>query len=121
MTGVLAPSVLDPDYVTLKVLNTVLGGGMSSRLFMRLREECGLAYEVSSFFPTHVQPSQWVIYLGTPPEKLHIARKELERILQEIQRQKPSDAEVRQAIAMIKGSYLMSIRRGRGQRRTPAG
>jgi zinc protease len=115
MTGTLAPHVLDPDYPVLKVLNTILGGGMSSRLFLHLREELGLAYEVSSFFSTRMAPSQWVIYLGTPPEKLRIARKELEVVLREVQEKGPTEAEVRQAKAMIQGGYLMEHQTRRRQ------
>jgi zinc protease len=115
MTGVSAPPVLDPDYIPLKVLNTIMGGGMSSRLFMRLREELGLAYEVSSFYPTHVLPSQWILYLGTPPEKLGIAKREMERLLDQLQRKPPSSAEVQQAISMIKGAYLMEHQTRRRQ------
>jgi zinc protease len=107
MTGVIAPTVVDPDYPVLKVLNTLLGGGMGSRLFLRLREELGLAYEVSSFFPTHIGPSQWIVYLGLPPEKVAHAKMELDKILKQLQRKAPSREEVRQAIAMIEGSYLM--------------
>ena len=115
MIGVPAPTVYDSDYVTLKVLNTLLGGGMSSRLFLRLREELGLAYEVSSFFPTHLQASQWIIYLGTPPEKLPVARKALERVLATLQREGPSLAEVRQAAMMINGAYVMEHQTRRRQ------
>jgi zinc protease len=115
MTGVAAPTVRDADFTALKVLNVLFGGGMSSRLFLRLREQLGLAYEVSSFFPTHLLSSQWVIYLGLPPQKLPIARKELEKMLVELQRQAPRPEEVRQAIAMIQGSYLMDRQTRRRQ------
>ena len=107
MLGIPAPAVNDPDYVALKVLNTLLGGGMSSRLFLRLREELGLAYEVSSFFPSHLMNSQWVIYLGTPPKKLAVAQKELERLLSALERKGASPQEVRQAAMMIRGGHVM--------------
>jgi zinc protease len=115
MTGVQAPTALDADHTVLKVLNTVLGGGMSSRLFLRLREELGLAYEVSSFSPTHLLTSQWVIYLGVPPEKLPLARKELEKLLSTLQREGPRPEEIHQAVSMIKGGYLMEHQTRRRQ------
>lgn len=115
MTGVLAPPALDASYLALKVLNTVLGGGMSSRLFIKLREETGLAYEVSSFFPTHLLPSQWVIYLGLPSDKLDVAREKLEDILRTLQDRGPSSEEVQQAIRMIQGAYLMELQGRRRQ------
>src|SRR5207245_2093846 len=115
MTGVSAPGVMEPEYLTLKVLNTLLGGGMSSRLFLRLREELGLAYEVASFFPTHWLRSEWVIYLGLPPGKLTLARKELRKILAALIDRAPRPDEVQQAITMIKGSYLIEHQTRRRQ------
>jgi predicted Zn-dependent peptidase len=52
MLGYLAPSVQESDYTALKLLSTYLGNGLSSRLFVELREKRGLAYEVSAFYPT---------------------------------------------------------------------
>jgi zinc protease len=115
MIGMRAPTVTEPDYVPLKVLNTILGGGMSSRLFVRLREELSLAYEVSSFFPTHLHPSQWVMYLGVPPERLALAKRELGRLLDICLRKAPTAGEIRQAVAMIEGSYLMEHQTRRRQ------
>ena len=80
---------------------------MSSRLFLKLREEMGLAYEVSSFFPTRLQSSEWVIYLGLPKERLTVAAKKLSDILRDLVRRGVNAAEVRQAKQMIKGSYIM--------------
>jgi zinc protease len=78
-------------------LNTLLGGGMSSRLFLTLREELGLAYEVSSFFPTRQQTSHWVIYLGLSAEKLALAERKLLEILDDLAEKGPLPAEVAQA------------------------
>jgi zinc protease len=73
MLGYLASSVQDTDYATLKLLNTYLGNGLSSRLFVELREKRGLAYEVSAFYPTRLDTSQFVVYMGTAPENTAIA------------------------------------------------
>ena len=81
MLGYPAPTVTHPDQIPLKVLNTILGGGMSSRLFVILREKWGLAYEVSSFYPARLEKSQWVIYLGLPKEKLKTASQKLDELL----------------------------------------
>jgi zinc protease len=107
MTGLLAPAVDHPDAIVLKMLNTVLGGGMSSRLFVQLREELGLAYEVSSFFPTRLGPSHWACYLGCSPEKLSAAGRRLDELLEELAQKGPTESEVAQAKAMIKGSFAM--------------
>jgi predicted Zn-dependent peptidase len=85
MLGYLTTSVNHPDYSVLKVLNTYLGNGLSSRLFVELREKRGLAYDVSAFFPTRLDQSQFVAYMGTAPENTEIAidglRTEVERLV----------------------------------------
>ncbi len=115
MTGWQAPTSFDKDQIVLKVLNTLLGGGMSSRLFVTLREELGLAYEVSSFYPSRFDVSQWVIYLGLPQERLKLAQKSLDALLETLADRGPRDDEMRQAKAMIRGSFLMDRQSRRRQ------
>lgn len=85
MLGYLATSVYDQDYGALKVINTYLGNGLSSRLFVELREKRGLAYDVSAFYPTRLDKSQFVVYMGTAPNNTAIAieglRTEVERLI----------------------------------------
>ncbi|NQU04612.1 MAG: insulinase family protein, partial [Calditrichaeota bacterium] len=57
----------DPEKYTLLVLNTLLGGGMSSRLFQQIREKHGLAYTVFSFLDTHLDTGIFGVYAGTEP------------------------------------------------------
>jgi len=73
MLGYLASAVQDADYAALKLLNTYLGSGLSSRLFVELREKRGLAYDVSAFYPTRQSVSTFVVYMGTAPENTAIA------------------------------------------------
>lgn len=84
MLGYLTPAVEDPDYASLKLLSTYLGNGLSSRLFVELREKRGLAYEVSAFYPTRLDMAQFVAYMGTAPDNTAIAldglRTEVERL-----------------------------------------
>jgi len=115
MTGCQAPDASHPDHIPLKVLNTILGGGMSSQLFATLREESGLAYEVSSFYPTRLDVSQWVIYLGLPKEKLETASRQLEKLLHQLADRGPTSDEVKQASAMIRGAFLMDRQSHRRQ------
>lgn len=62
-----AASVSSDDYPALKVLSSVLGGGTSSRLYVNLRGERGLAYVVGAFYPTRVDDSYVAAYIGTDP------------------------------------------------------
>ena len=77
MMGYLAPEIKHPDYPILKLLTTYLGNGLSSRLFVELREKRGLAYDVSAFYPTRLDKSQFVTYIGTAPSNLEIAKEGL--------------------------------------------
>ncbi|RZM78972.1 M16 family metallopeptidase [Leptolyngbya iicbica] len=85
--GYPTPAVHDPAYAVLKLLSTYLGNGLSSRLFVELREKRGLAYDVSAFYPTRLSHSQFVAHMGTAPENQAIAlqglRNEIERLGQE--------------------------------------
>jgi predicted Zn-dependent peptidase len=115
MVGWQAPSAGDKDQILLKVLNTLLGGGMSSRLFVTLREKLSLAYEVSSFYPLRLDRSQWVIYLGLPKEKVKTAAQKLSELLGLLADKGPSRDEVRQAKAMLRGAFLMDRQSRRRQ------
>lgn len=57
----------------LQLVNSLFGGGMSSRLFQRVREELGLAYSVHSFQSFHVTAGTQGIYLGCAPDKVEDA------------------------------------------------
>jgi predicted Zn-dependent peptidase len=67
--GVRAPSYLHPDRYAIDLLNTVLGEGMSSRLFLSIRERLGLAYDVHSFTQKHRDTGYLAIYIGVDPKK----------------------------------------------------
>lgn len=90
-----SPSTIQ-DYAALKLLNSYLGNGLSSRLFVELREKRGLAYEVSAFYPTRLHPAQFVVYMGTAPENTAIA---LDGLKAEVDRLRthPFDPETLQA------------------------
>lgn len=94
LTLAAAPSI--QDYAALKLLNSYLGNGLSSRLFVELREKRGLAYEVSAFYPTRLHPAQFVVYMGTAPENTAIA---LDGLKAEVDRLRthPFDPETLQA------------------------
>jgi predicted Zn-dependent peptidase len=77
----------DPRRYTLRVLDAILGGTSSSRLFQEIRERRGLAYQVFSFHSQYAGTGQVGIYLGTRPENLGVAvglvGRELRRLLED--------------------------------------
>jgi predicted Zn-dependent peptidase len=67
--GARALSYMHPDRYALDLLNTVLGEGMSSRLFLSIRERLGLAYDVHSFTQKHRDTGYLGVYIGVEPKK----------------------------------------------------
>jgi len=91
------------------VLNTLLGGGMSSRLFQNIRERQGLAYAVFSELSPYRDTGCLSIYAGT---SLESARKVVESITNEFRQLKEqpiSDEELRRAKDHLKGSLMLSL------------
>ncbi|MEZ4728920.1 MAG: pitrilysin family protein [Caldilineaceae bacterium] len=115
MLGFPAPSVADPDYPAMKVLNSVLGGGMSSRLFSILRDDQGLAYSTSSYYPSRAGDSHFVAYVIALPENAELAKEGMLAILQDIQENGISEEELERAINKEIGSFV--LRRETAQRR----
>ncbi len=107
MLGYSAPDIYSPDYATLKLIASYLGNGLSSRLFVELREKRGLAYEVSAFYPTRQQASQFVTYIGTSPHQAEIAQAGLQAECDRLKSQLLSDHELRSAKSKILGQYAL--------------
>lgn len=82
--GVETMNAHHPDRFALSILDGVLGGGMSSRLFQEIREKRGLAYAVYSFASLYQDTGEFAVYAGTRPENaeevIRLIRAETERI-----------------------------------------
>ncbi|MEM6868345.1 MAG: pitrilysin family protein, partial [Cyanobacteria bacterium P01_C01_bin.121] len=105
--GYLAGAVDSPEYAALKIISTYLGNGLSSRLFVELREKQGLAYDVSAFYPTRLGTSQFVAYIGTAPDNVPVA---LAGLRQEIARLKTTmltEEELQVSKNKILGQYAL--------------
>lgn len=72
-----------PDRYAMMIMDEVLGGGMSSILFQRVREEQGLAYSVYSFNSAYVGRGSYCVYVGTSPAKLPRALSTVNEIIKE--------------------------------------
>ncbi len=97
------------DRYALFLLTTILGGGMSSRLFQEIREKKGLSYSVYSYIISHADSGALVVYAGTEKghclEVLDIAQREMSRLVAE---EVPRD-ELDAAREQLKGKTLMSL------------
>jgi len=100
----------DPDRYAFGVLNQVLGGGMSSRLFQEVREQRGLAYSVYSYRAAFEETGALGIYAGTAPERvdevLDVLDAQIERILAD---GGMSDREIESAKGHLTGSLALSL------------
>ena len=107
MLGYLGSPVSCPDYAPLKLLSTYLGNGLSSRLFVELREKRGLAYEVSAFYPTRLYPGSFVVYMGTAPENTSIALQGLRTEVDLLCTTEVSETALQAAKNKILGQYAL--------------
>jgi predicted Zn-dependent peptidase len=98
----------DPERYPLVVLNTLLGAGMSSRLFQSVREEAGLAYSVYSAADFHRDAGLLSIQLGVSPERGREALRRVREELDALVREGPGEDEVASARSQLKGTILMS-------------
>ena len=98
----------DPDFYNVAALSTLLGEGMSSRLFQEIREKRGLAYSVFSSAQSFSDSGVFSIYLGTGqgdvPKLVPVLRDEIRKVAEAI-----SEDEVKRARAQIKAGLLMSL------------
>lgn len=93
---------------SLFVLNTILGAGISSRLFQEIREKRGLAYSIYSFIASYSDTGIWGVYAGVSREKVNEV---LELILKEMYSLKDTlnEAELERAKNQLKGNIVLGL------------
>lgn len=91
------------------ILNTILGGSMSSRLFQEIRENKGLAYSVYSYVSSHSDAGSFIVYAGTSPERMmEVVRINL-REMARLKNEKVPCQELNYAKEHLKGNLLLSL------------
>lgn len=104
MRGWYCPPVTSPDFPALSVLNNILGSaGLSSRLFIELRDKKGLAYSVRSSLEMLRFGGNLTIYIGTEPQNINIAIKGIEEEIEKLINEPISDEELESAQKNIIG------------------
>ncbi len=98
-----------PDRFALHLLNTVLGGGMSSRLFQEVRENRGLAYSIYSYVISHADCGALVIHAGTEQEQCREVIEIALRQMGQLKRERVPQDELDSAREQLKGNLLMSL------------
>lgn len=100
----------DPDYYAASVLNYILGGGgFSSRLVQKIRDDMGLAYDVSSYFTLNEEPGLFVIELQTKNTTAMTAIKVIKEEIERIIKEPVNDQELEDAKAYLTGSLPRRI------------
>jgi predicted Zn-dependent peptidase len=99
----------DSDRRALQVLDSVLGGGMVSRLFQILREDHGMAYNVGSYHNDLADVGSWVIYGSVEPDALRDAVILVREILTDLATHGPSADELEMVKEQVKGGLLLSL------------
>jgi predicted Zn-dependent peptidase len=106
--GLEGVGLLDDDHHTEMVLSTLLGGGMSSRLFQQIREERGLAYSVYSFTSSYCDGGLFGVYAGTTSDEVQEVTTLICEGLKGVS-DGLDEAEVDRARAQLKASVLMAL------------
>lgn len=102
-------SVGDPRIYTLVLLNNVLGGNMSSRLFQEIREEHGLAYSVYSYHSAHRETGVFSIYAGTAHGQEDEVCELIQETLIHVRDQGLTSKELKKAKEQLKGSMMLGL------------
>ena len=99
----------DPDLFPVSVMNNLFGGGMSSRLFQRIREEMGAVYSVYSYPSTYTNCGTMTIYAGTSPESAQDVVDELHKEIKKLVDEGITDEEFAMAKEQLKVSYVLGL------------
>lgn len=99
----------DPRYYDVAILSTVLGGGMSSRLFQEIREKRGLVYSVYSFTASHSQEGLFGIYAGTEAKDLPVLMPVVVDEIKKICNDLVDEKEFKRAKMQMKASIKMAL------------
>ena len=101
------PQASDERY-SLFTINTILGAGVSSRLFQEIREKRGLAYSIYSFIASYIDTGVWGVYAGVSRKKV---REVIELILAEIYNLKDTvnETELQRAKNQLKGNIILGL------------
>ena len=99
----------EDDLYPLSVMNNLFGGGMSSRLFQRIREEMGAVYSVYSFPSTYTNCGTFTVYAGTSPESAQKVADELHHQIRLLCEDGVTQEEFEMAKEQLKVSYVLGL------------
>lgn len=98
----------EKDFATLQVIDSILGTGMSSRLFKDLREREGLAYQLGSGYSPNILRGSFMLYIGTNPATLEKSKAGLFEEIERLKTEYVADQELKDAKEKLLGNYILS-------------
>ena len=99
----------EKEWAALQVIDSILGSGMSSRLFTQLRDEQGLAYQVGSSFSAGVNQGVFALYIATNPDNVDIAKKGMFREIAKLKTEFVTNKELEEAKDKLLGNFVLSM------------
>ena len=96
------------DYAAIQVMNAVFGGGMSSRLFKRVREELGLAYSVGSYTSHYEEVGTLIVYAGVNPQKAEEAAAAVKEVIDTFVKEGVTQEEFLRGKEQLRASSIFS-------------
>ena len=105
----------EEDLYPLSVFNNILGGGMSSRLFQRIREELGIAYSIYTYLSSHPGCGVFNVYVGTSPGNGETVLAEMQAQIVKLLRGGVEEKEFNSAKAQLRGSYVLGLESSSGR------
>lgn len=112
--GFQAPTLKDPDYYPFEVLNTIFAG-QGGRLFLELRDKKSLAYTVTSFFTSGLEPGFFGVYIGCAPEKQEEAIQGMKEQLALILEKGITQEELKRAQNYLVGNFEIGLQQNSSQ------
>lgn len=109
VVGTRSVSYADPDRYAVDLMTTILGGGMSSRLFQEIRERLGLAYDIHAFAARLADSGSAGAYIGTEPGKAEDALRAAMAEIHKLCDQLVDEDELERAKNYIKGRLLLRL------------
>ncbi|TCZ80012.1 insulinase family protein [Paenibacillus albiflavus] len=102
-------SLRENNLYPIVLLNNMIGGGMSSRMFQEIREKRGLAYSVFSYHTAHADTGLFTIYAGTAPKQTQEVLDVTLEMLNELARTGMTETELNKGKEQLKGSLILSL------------
>ena len=113
--GFPAPAASAPRYYAMQVIDSLLSGGSTARLPKALREEAGLVYEVSSFYPTLIGESHFGVFAVTDDSCIGDVKKGVLEQLERLRKEPVSEQELAKAKRSLLGLYALSQQESHAQ------